>query len=198
MMATQVLARGLAIIGLAGLVALADWTLRPIDLTLPPPAPLDHAPNGAVPPGETDGPGGTTDPGEAPNPQDAAPENALGTDITTEQAYMLYETGEVVFVDARAAADYDAGHIAGAFLVPPTSLDKGRVGELMEAAGIDGSVRVVVYCEGGTCDASKLVALYMRDAGFTSIHIDVDGFAAWEAAGLPVEAGPDALLGDPP
>lgn len=122
----------------------------------------------------------------------------LGLEIGTSDAYELWIRGETVFIDARSQDEYEAGHIPFSYLVPPDSLKHGRLGRMMEEGGVFPSARVVLYCEGGSCDASHLVALHLQDMGFERIHIDIEGFPAWQAAGYEVETGPDPILGDVP
>ncbi len=220
--AGNTIARSLALVAIGTIVAFADWGIRPLKLTLGGPgagnggtqasqttppvdagagagqadAPPDALPD--TPPDIGDGadaPDGSDPQVVTPAPFDAA---ALGAEIGTADAYQLWASGEVVFVDARPQKDYLAGHIPDAYLVPAETIDQGRLGEMMEVGMVDPSVRVVVYCEGGACDASHLVALTLQDMGFDKIHIDIDGFPAWQAAGYEVQTGPDAELGDVP
>jgi rhodanese-related sulfurtransferase len=212
------IARALALVSVATLGAFIHWANRPIqrDLAAPKPeaagrtqpAPESEPvpgrdPGEAPPDAEATGDETTGDdaqpPGEAQSTPDAPGQafdpNALGTEITTADAYELWAGGRAVFIDARSQAEYEAGHIPFAFLVPPETLRRGRLGRMMEEGGVFSDMRVVVYCEGGSCDASHLVALHLQDMGFERIHIDVDGFPAWRAAGHEVETGPDAVLG---
>lgn len=216
--AGNTIARSLALVAIGTIVAFADWGIRPLKLTLGGSgagddgaqksqiAPPDDAPDdtgaGAgqadTPPSIGDGPDtpdGADPQAVTPAPFDAA---ALGVEIGTADAYQLWASGEVVFVDARPQKDYLAGHIPYAYLVPAETIDQGRLGDMMEIGGVDPSVRVVVYCEGGACDASHLVALTLQDMGFDKIHIDIDGFPAWQAAGYEVQTGSDTVLGDVP
>jgi rhodanese-related sulfurtransferase len=114
----------------------------------------------------------------------------LPMNIGTAQSFLLYETGQVDFVDARAAEIYEAGHIAGAYSVPYTEA-ANRVARLYADGFLDPSRRVVVYCIGGTCDESNYVVRALMQAGFEMIHIDDDGYPAWLAAGHPTAEGAD-------
>lgn len=212
------IARSLALVTIGTIVAFADWGIRPLKLTLggsgagdegtqaSQTAPPDDAPDDAgAGAGQADTPPDTGDGADAPDGSDpqtvASPPfdaSALGAEIGTADAYQLWASAEVVFVDARPQKDYLAGHIPYAYLVPAETIDQGRLGAMMELGGVDPSMRVVVYCEGGACDASHLVALTLQDLGFDKIHIDIDGFPAWQAAGHEVETGPDQVLGDVP
>jgi rhodanese-related sulfurtransferase len=80
----------------------------------------------------------------------------------------------------RSEAEYQAGHIPGATLIPINQLP-ARVGEL---AGHE-KEEVVVHCKGGKRAAAAERVL--REAGFTRV-VDLEGHMdGWQAAGLPVE-----------
>lgn len=204
------IARALALVSIGTAAAFVHWGLYPPTLEL-------AAPKGSTTPGvvetqdepttqtpepETEPQHNIDDPGNevesTPDEQAVFDPFSLGTEIGTTDTYQLWITGEVIFIDARPAHEYLEGHIPYAYLIPVETIDQGRLGDMMDIGGVDPSQRVVVYCEGGLCDASKLVALTLQDLGFTMIHIDLDGFPAWQAAGYEVETGPDAMLGDVP
>ncbi len=115
-------------------------------------------------------------------------ERTLGRDITIDDARWLFEQGDaVVFVDARLADEFEAGHIAGAFHLDPLLSQGEGMGTI--ADNFPAEQRMVVYCGGGDCDASKVVVNELSKRGFTGLHIMVEGFPAWVEAGLPTEAG---------
>lgn len=218
------IARSLALVAIATGAAFVHWGLDPIPtLASPkgipdepvggseaaPPGDTDdggeQTPDGAVAPPGTEGDTGAETPTDPPEPVAGGADaefdpTALDLEIGTDDAYQLWQMGTVVFIDARPPEEYEAGHIPAAFLVPPSSLDAGRLIDLIDPAigGVDPSQRVVVYCEGGTCDASELVAYDLQDMGFTRVHIYVDGFPAWQGAGYDVVTGPDPVLGELP
>lgn len=204
------IARALALVTIATGVAFVDWARRPFVMELAPPS-RDEAPapsggdttspdtgnaaaSGTQPTGESEtATKGNTDATLAPfDPY------ALGTEIGTPDAYELWASGEVVFIDARPQHEYVEGHIPFAYCIPPDTLNQGRLGDMMEMGGVFPSTRVVVYCEGGNCDASHLVALTLQDMGFNKLHIDVDGYPGWVDAGHEIETGPDQILGELP
>lgn len=118
--------------------------------------------------------------------------------IGTEQARELHDRastqGDVFFVDARNRDEFLVGHIPGAFQVAPDAFFGGQYPSALDE--IPKASKVVVYCGGGSCDASKLVALRFREAGYADVVVYMEGFTGWSAAQLPQQAGdPNAVGG---
>jgi phage shock protein E len=83
-----------------------------------------------------------------------------------------------VVIDVRSAEEYAAGHIPGAVNIPYDQVAE-RISE------VDAPHGVALYCMVGPRARKGEAALL--GAGFTSVlHLE-GGFAAWQAAGLPVE-----------
>lgn len=198
-----VIPRALALVAIATGVAFIHWAFEPLVTEVRAPAADDGPAAEQVDPADSmrAAPGDPapeaveidTDP-----PAPAFDPSTLARDISTEEARALWETGLVTFIDARPQQEYEAGHIAFAASVPPNSISRGRLGELMEITGIGPASRVVIYCDGGSCDASHLVGLRLQEMGFTKIHIAIEGYPGWVEAGYETEAGPDPLLEDLP
>lgn len=89
-----------------------------------------------------------------------------------------------LLLDARPVADYDRGHLPGAFSLPQTDLDTyyPQMLPLLSA-----SQPLLVYCSGQECDESFLLSLYLREQGFTNVALFVGGYLAWQAAGATTE-----------
>jgi rhodanese-related sulfurtransferase len=107
-----------------------------------------------------------------------APDAPLSLVPAAELVKSLATNPRPVVVDLRPADAFRQGRLPGARSVPLRELRR-RVGEL--AAG-----RIVLYCD---CPAEELDAAYrfLRDRGFADVQALAGGFAAWVAAGLPVE-----------
>ena len=117
------------------------------------------------------------------------------TTISIEQAAALYnvwatdETGaaEVHFLDARTPEKFAEGRVAGALNVTPQSFFDGSLPEEIEYWPKDAPI--VVYCDGGDCDASHQVQVRLAQAkGFENVFIIGDGYPKWVEAGLPTES----------
>ena len=88
---------------------------------------------------------------------------------------------EVVVLDVRPAAEYLAGHIAGARSVPIAELRRQ-----LRALPKDGEV--VAYCRGPYCVDADDAVRELNRRGFRARRL-IDGFPEWKRAGLPVAAG---------
>ena len=88
---------------------------------------------------------------------------------------------EVLVLDVRPAAEYAAGHVAGARSVPITELRRQ-----LRALPKDGDV--VAYCRGPYCVYADDAVRELNRKGFRARRL-IDGFPEWKRAGLPVAAG---------
>lgn len=99
---------------------------------------------------------------------------------------------ELTLLDVRQPAEYAAGHLVGAKLIPVGELDQ-RIQELNPQA------TVVVYCAIGL--RSRGAVALLRHAGFARTYNLTGGLQAWQgrvARGAPeVVLGPFALAGHP-
>ena len=104
--------------------------------------------------------------------------------ISLEEAYHLHERREALFLDARSASEYAAGHIAGA-LSAPVSEGEERLLQVLE--GVPDSTVIITYCDGETCNLSKELAIMIETFGFPNVHVLVNGWSVWKNAGHPIE-----------
>ena len=81
----------------------------------------------------------------------------------------------------RPAAEYAAGHIAGARSVPIAELRR-RLREL------PADTEIVAYCRGPYCVYADDAVRHLRGHGRSAARLE-DGFPEWARAGLPVAAG---------
>jgi rhodanese-related sulfurtransferase len=86
---------------------------------------------------------------------------------------------QVQWVDARSQARYEAGHIPGAVLLNLENWES-LIPKFLDAWDLEKTV--VVYCDGGSCDASRAVADRLReDYQVKSIYVLKGGWPAWQA-----------------
>lgn len=98
----------------------------------------------------------------------------------------FYDADAALFVDAREAAEYAEGHIAGAVSLPFDDVFK----DPKKLGTIDPKGKpIIVYCGGGECEASKNLAYQLIDAGRKKVVVFTDGYPAWKDAGYAIARG---------
>jgi rhodanese-related sulfurtransferase len=88
---------------------------------------------------------------------------------------------EVLVLDVRPEAEYEAGHIAGARSVPITELRR-------QLRVLPKDAEVVAYCRGPYCVYADDAVRELNRKGFRARRL-IDGFPEWKRAGLPVAVG---------
>jgi rhodanese-related sulfurtransferase len=111
--------------------------------------------------------------------------NAMG-DMSVEEAVRLFEAGAALFVDARSAADYRAGHIKGAVNIPDLDFEN-HIGSFLEKTAAE--TVLITYCEGDSCTLSKSLAEKLALAGFENVFHLKNGWGQWKERGLPIARG---------
>jgi rhodanese-related sulfurtransferase len=89
--------------------------------------------------------------------------------------------GEVLVLDVRSAAEYAAGHIAGARSVPLSELRR-------QLRALPAGADVVAYCRGPYCVCADEAVRELTRRGFRARRL-AGGFPEWKRAGLPIAAG---------
>ncbi len=89
-------------------------------------------------------------------------------------------------LDARSSSYYQRGHVPGAINLSRDDFahDYLRLRASLEKAK---DRPIVVYCSGGDCHDSKMVAQALTSLGFSQVRVFTGGWDAWTAAGLPSE-----------
>lgn len=99
--------------------------------------------------------------------------------VSPDEAEAVRAADDVVVLDVRTAAEFEAGHLPGAILIDFHGEDF-----VEQLAALDLSERYVLYCRSG--NRSAATSGLMDDMGFVDV-LEVDGgVLAWESAGLPV------------
>lgn len=111
-------------------------------------------------------------------------------EISGDDVAWLFARGALV-LDARRTKDFEGGHIAGAknFSVWESDID-ARVTALVGESR-DGSIPVVLYCSGGDCEDSHMLAQKLFGAGFENLLVYRDGWPDWQKRGGKSAAGPE-------
>ncbi|MGH9369519.1 MAG: rhodanese-like domain-containing protein, partial [Thermoanaerobaculia bacterium] len=110
-------------------------------------------------------------------------------DISGEEAVALHGRG-VPFLDARRTAVYVEGRIAGArrFPIWESAVVESAIKGLFDE-GYDVNAPLVLYCSGGDCEDSHMLAERLHGYGFNNALVYTGGYPDWEKRGMPVEKG---------
>jgi len=119
----------------------------------------------------------------APHPDRASVE------ISTDEAESLFRQGRL-FLDARRTTVYADGHIAGARSFPVWESDIADRVKAFYEEGLDQNAPVVIYCSGGDCEDSHMLAEKLYMVGFNALFVYKDGFPGWQKRGHPITRGP--------
>jgi rhodanese-related sulfurtransferase len=98
---------------------------------------------------------------------------------------------KVLFLDARRTSVYEQGHISGArpYSVWESDVDD-KVRKLFDERGdSQESLPIVIYCSGGDCEDSHMLAQKLWLIQFNNIYVYKDGFPDWQQHGGPVHTG---------
>lgn len=138
-------------------------------------------------------------PAPAPAPQPAGDPLAKFTphpdkayvEIGGDDAALLHSKG-ALFLDARRTSIFEAGHIAGArsFSVWESDVDD-KVNALYEERSdpSEQNKPIVIYCSGGACEDSHMLAQKLWGIQFNNVYVYKDGYPDWQNRNLPVRTG---------
>lgn len=203
----------LRILALAGMAAMAailasalasparrlGWTptLAPLPALAPrieiplPPAPASQQPS--VPESKKGRPqspppvGGPQVPVPPATPESPA-QNPI-REISSQEAWAIFQAG-APFLDARRSSEFTEGHVAKAWCTPVWESDlDDRLLQFKAARRPGPEDPIVIYCSGGDCRDSHLLAAKLLNEGYFHLLIYRDGFPDWVAQGHPIEKG---------
>ncbi|HSP16495.1 MAG TPA: rhodanese-like domain-containing protein [Thermoanaerobaculia bacterium] len=121
----------------------------------------------------------------APHPDKAYVE------VAYDDAAALQSQGALV-LDARRTSVYEQGHIAGSrpFSVWESDIDD-KVNKLYEERSDprEQLKPILVYCSGGDCEDSHMLAQKLWGIQFNNVYVYKDGFPDWLKRGGPVHTG---------
>lgn len=164
-------------------------TLPPVQaaspLTAVPPSPVARQKPG------TEAPVVTASPDVGPLQKFPPHPDKASVDISGEEASWLHAKG-VLFLDARRTSVYEDGHIAGArsFSVWESDVDD-KVMKLFDERGEPEQQLqpIVLYCSGGACEDSHMLAQKLWGLQFNNVLVYKDGFPDWQKRGGAVRTG---------
>jgi rhodanese-related sulfurtransferase len=108
--------------------------------------------------------------------------------VGLEEFQSAVESKSAIILDARPSVFFERGHVPGALNLSRD--DFARDYRRLSASLKDASDKpVMVYCSGGECHDSRLVANALLTLGFSNVRVFTGGWDAWSAAGRPTSTG---------
>jgi rhodanese-related sulfurtransferase len=96
---------------------------------------------------------------------------------------LVQKTSNLVILDNRSAADYDAGHIEGAVRLIDTDMtDEGVLAKHVKAK----NGPVLFYCNGLKCGRAAKATTKAVEWGYTNVHYYALGLEEWKQRKLPL------------
>ncbi len=100
-------------------------------------------------------------------------------EITYEQLEKFLDNPRLILIDARSPEDFEKGHIGRAINIFAYDESEDNYFRLLFAVPRDDNRVIVVYCEGGTCDASHKVAKDLVSLGYKNVLVYSGGWEEW-------------------
>jgi rhodanese-related sulfurtransferase/DNA-binding MarR family transcriptional regulator len=88
---------------------------------------------------------------------------------------------DIIVLDVRPTAEYEAGHVRGARSVPVAELRR-------HLRALPRDADIVAYCRGPYCVYANEAVTQLRKRGYKARRLE-DGYPEWQRHGLPVAVG---------
>ena len=108
--------------------------------------------------------------------------------IDLDEFHRAVDDKSAVILDARSQVFYGQGHAPGALNLSRDQFASDYI-RLRSTLEHDKDREILVYCSGGACHDSKMVAQALTSLGYSQVRIFAGGWAVWTAAGLPSDTG---------
>ncbi|HMJ82810.1 MAG TPA: rhodanese-like domain-containing protein [Vicinamibacterales bacterium] len=112
-------------------------------------------------------------------------------EIAYNDVKLLHDHG-ALFLDARRTSVYEQGHIAGSRTVSVWESDvDDKVAKIFNERSdpAQQALPIVIYCSGGDCEDSHMLAQKLYGALFNNVYVYKDGFPDWQKHGGAVHTG---------
>ncbi len=98
------------------------------------------------------------------------------------------DSKSALILDARSSVFFEQGHVPGALNLARDNFaaDYRRLSPVLKGMT---DKAVIVYCSGGYCHDSRMVAGALMTLGFENVRVFTGGWDEWSAANLPVSTG---------
>ena len=112
--------------------------------------------------------------------------------ISPQRLNTIWLEGEKInLIDVRTSAEYRAGHIAGAKLLPLDEFSSKTLAADEQYAGAGHEQPLYLTCQAG--QRSQQAAERLMDAGYQNLRLIEGGTEAWQKAGLPIKRCGNAI-----
>ena len=119
------------------------------------------------------------------------PHNNPYMEVSGDDVAWLFARRALI-LDARRTKVFEEGHIAGAKSFPVWESDIDARVTALVGEGRDGSIPVVLYCSGGDCEDSHMLAQKLFGAGFNNLLVYSGGWPDWQKRRGKSAIGPDS------
>jgi rhodanese-related sulfurtransferase len=108
--------------------------------------------------------------------------------VGLEKFRSAVDSKSAFIIDARPSVFFERGHVPGALNLARDDFahDYRPLSGVLQAAN---DKPIIVYCSGGDCHDSRLVANALLSLGLSNVSVFTGGWDAWSAAGLPTSTG---------
>lgn len=113
---------------------------------------------------------------------DNIPKQIAPGEISITEAIKRFHAGSALFVDARPAPDFNAGHIHGAINLANADMDEWIDSFL---ADISPNTLIIAYCDGPHCSLGLDLAEQFRLLGYDKVYYLKNGWSQWKNKGMP-------------
>jgi rhodanese-related sulfurtransferase len=119
------------------------------------------------------------------------PHNNPYMEISGDDVAWLFARRALI-LDARRTKVFEEGHIAGAKSFPVWESDIDARVTAFVGEGRDESIPVVLYCSGGDCEDSHMLAQKLFGAGFNNLLVYSGGWPDWQKRRGKSATGPES------
>jgi rhodanese-related sulfurtransferase len=118
----------------------------------------------------------------------APPFNIEPPTVRLDEFRSAVDSKSVLILDARPSVFFEQGHVPGALNLARDDFahDYRTLAGVLQNAH---DKPIIVYCSGGDCHDSRLVAKALLNLGFSNVRVFTGGWDEWSTAGLPASKG---------
>lgn len=100
----------------------------------------------------------------------------LSKTVTYQQMLKIMNDKSFILIDARSPENYSKDRIANAINIFPYGDESEMMNKIMD---LPFDKKIVVYCDGGSCDASHKLAEIIISFGYDKVFVYTGGWEEW-------------------